>query len=253
MGYTHYHAHQADITPEAWRAICADVRTLLANLPKKTDTAGGYHKDDPLKLCQYTEYGESRLINGVWRQPFEHRGEPLVSDAPGEEVIQFDGAGPKTKELSNQTFTLFPHKETIEFGGVIHEEGDHTKTGRKPYDLVVAATLIVVNHHAPGCREIRSDGYIPDWIPAWRWVRETLGREYKMPRPLMDEVMDPELYVRRMLRSCEEAIAADNASTQQRQDAVEWREYIERLECAHAQVTLSESADFTGLEPTLGK
>jgi DNA polymerase-3 subunit beta len=154
MGYTHYfYTHKHGIPESAWQKICADVRTLLANLPKKSLSAGGYHPDDSLVI--------------QWEDDTPDKA-PEVSD----DLIRFNG----NSELGHETF-YFPR---VPEGITGREESVFAfcKTARKPYDLVVCGALIVAAKHAPAYIKVTSDGDLEDWTPAFEWVASLLGSEF---------------------------------------------------------------------------
>jgi hypothetical protein len=161
--YTHYWTREAgsEIDPETWGRITKDVSALLANLPAKTDTAGGYHAKDPLKV----------VLDQGKRAPAK------VND----EEIYFNGAG----KLGYETFVferITPEPERWERDG----RQDFCKTDRRPYDLAVCATLLVIHRHAPGFAKIESDGTPAEWEPARRLVREVLGYDPALPPDIKD-------------------------------------------------------------------
>jgi hypothetical protein len=89
-------------------------------------------------------------------------GEPLFS----KNVIRFNGVG----EMSHETFSIYrkPKPEQREF--------DFCKTARKPYDLMVCATLSLYWHFFKdeGVK-IDSDGDKSDWEPARDLVKKVCG------------------------------------------------------------------------------
>ena len=94
------------------------------------------------------------------------------SDTPGppqadEWAIVFNGVGAD----GHETF-YFPKKTK----GFIF-----CKTAAKPYDLAVAATLILVHHHMPHCYGIRSDGTRADWLDARELVKTLLDLPVEIP------------------------------------------------------------------------
>ncbi len=107
MGYTHYWTRPATIPQSQWDAFTNDVRAILASLPQRTSTAGGYYADAPLALADW-----------------DGKSAPVVTDSD----VRFNGAG---EELSHESFTL----------SRIGERRDFCKTARKPYDVVVVAVL----------------------------------------------------------------------------------------------------------------
>ena len=152
MGYTHYFGmkKKSAMNKQKWASIIEDTKRLLVRLPKDSMSAGGCHAGVPIELALEYDLPDKR---------------PALNS----EVITFNGVG----EMGHETFCLEREKENDGF--------DFCKTHRKPYDLVVCAVLIVVHTHAPGWRNINSDGDLQDWVPALHWVREVLGEHYQMP------------------------------------------------------------------------
>lgn len=149
IGYTHYFpTHKDGIPVSAWGKICADVKTLLSNLPAHSLSAGGSHADDSLVI---------QFENDEPGKPAE------VSDS----LIRFNG----NSELGHETF-YFERVPTIESYFAF------CKTARKPYDLVVCGVLIVAAKHAASYITVSSDGDLDDWAPAFEWVSSVLGAEY---------------------------------------------------------------------------
>lgn len=110
MGYTHYWTPKTH-TPEQWKKFATACKKLKDNLPKKTDTAGGYHSDDELELA-----------NGMG----DEGSKPTFNN----KMVDFNGKG----ELGHETFRIFADP--------LKNESDFCKTARKPYDLLVVACLI---------------------------------------------------------------------------------------------------------------
>lgn len=152
MGYSHYFSHKKSINEDAWKKICEGFRLVVDNLPSRSETAGGHYNDRPVVL-QF-EDDDSR---------------PIQID---DEVIRFNGVG----DMGHQTFFL----------ARTWHDGDSPvqfcKTARKPYDHAVCSALIILNHYAPGCNDILSDGNPDEWMSALVHVRDLLGNpKVKLP------------------------------------------------------------------------
>lgn len=160
MGYTQYfYTHKDGIPVSAWEKICADVRTLLANLPAHSDNAGGYHSSDPLEIA--------------WEHDEPNKA-PEVSSA----MIQFNGTD-GANDLGHETFHLERVPEQWDKSAKDEKEiFACCKTARKPYDLVVCGVLIVAAKHAGKYIRVSSDGDLEEWMPAFEWVTSLLGPEY---------------------------------------------------------------------------
>jgi len=127
MGYTHYWTPKR-FTQLQWREYTTATKKLHANLPKSTDTAGGYHKNDPLEIAGG---------NGD--------GNPVFSERT---MVDFNGKD----ELGHETFRIYADYQK--------NHGDFCKTARKPYDLLVVACLIAA-YRILNFR-FSSDGFRPD-------------------------------------------------------------------------------------------
>lgn len=147
MGYTHYWKGKKSFTDAQFKAITRDFVKLYGALPRSTDTAGGYYADQPL----------------------------MVERNIAKDEIRFDGTGPADSDLGHETFLLSQQPDAFEF----------CKTARKPYDLLVCATLIVCQKHAPDVLEITSDGDPEDWVPAQKFVRQVFDDSYGIPRGVL--------------------------------------------------------------------
>lgn len=146
--YRHSYKQLKAASAKAWTAIKNDVEKLLASLPPNSESAGA-------KFAQFT------LMLA------DHSGKvgtnPIVSD----EEISLNGVSGKV-DMSHESFWLTKAKNTV-------EDANYCRTARKPYDLVVCAVLIVLQHHASGTWKISTDGTMEDWDPAREWVEKTLG------------------------------------------------------------------------------
>lgn len=151
MGYTHYfRTHKDGIPVAAWEKICADVTTLLANLP-----AG-------LKIVH--EYDEPGTL-------------PEITDS----LIMFNGNGDEGHETFY--FERIPKPQSWEdpTEGTVFA---FCKTACKPYDLAVCGVLIVIRYHAQEYVSVSSDGDRTDWMDASKWVKSVLGDDYDIPESI---------------------------------------------------------------------
>lgn len=148
MGYTHYFenkGHKDD--KENFLKVVADAKKLYENMPEHSESAGGYHSEDPLKLCGG---------NGD--------GEPIFN----ENMIVFNGDA--EHDLDHETFAVFPKKFK-----------DFCKTNRKPYDLMVCAVLLSMKRHMVNFTYssdgIRTVGGTKDWEPAKEFYERICGKQ----------------------------------------------------------------------------
>lgn len=148
MGYTHYfrnEGHKDD--KENFLKVVAEAKKLYEAMPATTDTAGGYHSSDPLKLCGG---------NGD--------GEP-VFDVNG---IIFNGDA--ESDMDHETFAVYPKVFK-----------DFCKTARKPYDLMVCAVLLSMKKHLVNFNfssdGISTVGGTEDWTPAKEFYEKVCGKK----------------------------------------------------------------------------
>src|SRR5207302_7482626 len=80
--YTHYWRRPQEFEADRFKVWCDDVRTILANLPTHTDTAGGYHVEDPLLITYESDTNR----------------EPEVTA----NIVRFNGYG----DLGHETFYM---------------------------------------------------------------------------------------------------------------------------------------------------
>jgi len=100
--------------------------------------------------------------------PLGERGtDPIV----GPERIAFNGV----EEDAREDFTLCRTDSPNDVG--------FCKTDRKPYDLVVKATLVVVYNRVPTAWYVYSDGHDFEWEDARAWVNGILGTGTSFPSP----------------------------------------------------------------------
>lgn len=109
MGYTHYFTPKTKYTAVQWKEFTAACRKLYSKLPQKSESAGGYHKDDPLEIAGGNGEGAPRF---------------------NLKEVCFNGKG----ELGHEAFVVNSNPAK--------QEWDFCKTDRKPYDLLVVACLI---------------------------------------------------------------------------------------------------------------
>ena len=97
----------------------------------------------------------------------------------GPNQISFNGTAPREAE----SFQFPPDHERNESMGM-HPGWNFCKTDRLPYDIVVCAALVAIQHHLDGNVEVQSNGHFADqedWQPVYRLYRKALGRD--LPEP----------------------------------------------------------------------
>lgn len=151
MGYTHYWTPKK-VSEDKFKDFARTCKELYKNLPKTTDTAGGYHLDDQLEI---------RGWDGTGKPTFTLK------------EISFNGNS--ERNLDHETFRIAFN----EF------EWSFCKTERKPYDLLVCACLIAARDIMGW--EVRSDGNIFGWKPAIEFYLDTIY-DFKGETPTEDQM-----------------------------------------------------------------
>ena len=143
MGYTNYWenlGHKDDATN--FLKVVEEAKKLYDNLPEHSESAGGYHSADPLKLCGW-----------------DGTGEPVFTETE----ISFNGDA--TLGLDHESFRVTPNTSKFDF----------CKTARKPYDLMVCAVLISMKKHLVTF-SYSSDGNSDDWKPAKAFYKSVIKK-----------------------------------------------------------------------------
>ncbi len=138
MGFTHYWTIHKNINPGTWEDACRDVRAILGAVS--------------LRGIELAEEYDLPMSDDV------PASGPVVSN----HEIRFNGVG----DEGHETFLVTPAAGR-----------DLCKTAQKPYDLAVAATLIVLEYHLGANVGVSSDGENGEveWRNARALVQETLG------------------------------------------------------------------------------
>lgn len=141
MGYTHYWTPKKH-TKEQFKEFSKTCKELHKNLPKFSNTAGGYSSNIELKV-----FGGS----GKGRPQFTSK------------VVCFNGDA--INDLDHETFYI----------GENYFEWTFCKTARKPYDLLVCACLLAAREILKF--DVSTDGTFEDWKPAIDFYVETIYSE----------------------------------------------------------------------------
>lgn len=168
MGYTHYFKKQRTPSSAEWQIIEHIANWVAAKAPLHSTSAGGFMEKEPLRGALVTYIEKQNPITGKYSDlvtDLDHETINIVQRMEGYPAIVLDGKG----ELGHEPFLLTsaPHEEDDKFGACMW----FCKTARKPYDLLVCATLILVECYAPGMLKIHSDGDPEDWGPALEFAR----------------------------------------------------------------------------------
>lgn len=158
MGYTHYWKlpEVKTLDQDKFAAFVKDVKQLSKNLPANSTSAGAYYEDEELAI---------RGGMGTKLPEFNSKHVWLNGDA--------------SKDLDHETFVV--NSDTSSDDEMRWYRGfQFCKTARKPYDLLVCAALLSLEHHFGRRKtQVTSDGSFDDWAPAIKFYRETLKRPVK--------------------------------------------------------------------------
>lgn len=170
MGYTHYFPQMKKIKAGTFKKIAMDIQTLI-------------------------ESGDERvapLANGLG----DEGTKPEIILGGREAKVWFNGI----EEDAHETFALNRQDERRGYEGPDLPYGfTFTKTARKPYDTIVCAALLLCHYHAPGWRNIGSDGSPEElnpyecpngWTAARQLIIDVLGYDDVLYPPGI--VPDPE-------------------------------------------------------------
>lgn len=138
MGYTHYWHRKKTFNTAKFAAAAIDINKLITS----TDVKVQWEMDD--------------------------KRSPELTD----KLVRFNGIG---KE-GHETFYVPRDLEPDEWSKP--EKGKYftfCKTAQKPYDLLVAASLVVLKHHLGKDIDVSSDGDKADWEAPVSLVQSTLG------------------------------------------------------------------------------
>jgi len=155
MGYTHYtRIKTLELNQETWNEFIKDCKYLSKHLPEHTDVAGGYHKEDILKLGGDYKYENAQFTkNQIWFNG--STGNRIKTKDDWQDI---EDTKKEHETLSHETFNIQRKVETREF--------EFCKTARKPYDLMVCICLILLKWYFKDKVSISSDGDMKDWQPA---------------------------------------------------------------------------------------
>jgi hypothetical protein len=138
MGYTHYFTPKKS-SQKKFNEFVKTCKKLHKALPKTSETAGGYYKDDEIKICGWDGTGKPEFTS---------------------KLVSFNGN--EDQNLNHETFSV----------AFDSDEWSFCKTAQKPYDLLVCACLIAAKEILDF--EVTSDGRIKDWKPAIEFYLDTI-------------------------------------------------------------------------------
>lgn len=159
MGYTSYYTiNVPELSQATWNMFIRDCKYLSEHLPEHTDSAGGYYKEEPLKLSGCFKYRKAKFDkNKIW---FNGSTGNRINTGDGWKDVETDS------DLGHETFIFERKEKRSSFG--------FCKTARKPYDLMVCACLILAKYYFGDMVKVSSDGDENDWKPAFDFVMRTL-------------------------------------------------------------------------------
>jgi len=141
----------------AFKDISKEINHLLKNLPKFSLSAGNYYAKDKI------------VIKGGLG-----KGKPTVTD----NKIWLNGDN--SKDLDHETFSL----DLFEYSPMYRGDYDmekgvfgFCKTARKPYDLVVCVSLLIMKEHLKEDFGFSSDGGVDDWGHALSLYNKLFNRK----------------------------------------------------------------------------
>lgn len=100
--------------------------------------------------------------------PIQREYDDPNSPEVGQDGIIFNGIG----NAGHETFYVERNTEAA---------FNCCKTARKPYDMVVMAVLLLMDHFAPEVWRISSDGGRSEWQPAINWLNTTRLGAFTLP------------------------------------------------------------------------
>lgn len=182
MGYTHYWYRVKDLS-EGWNEFVRDVKRVYKNLPKYSESAGGFYENEPIKICGGLGKGKPVFdkdeiwFNGDSKRDLDHETFWLVRNVD-REVKKYE------KYLIDEGFTNEDAREFATQRLTLKSDGYYfrfCKTARKPYDFFVCCVLILAKIHFGDKIRIRTDGGLENWAPVFYFMQK-LG--FKIPKNL---------------------------------------------------------------------
>ena len=144
MGYSHYLWRPRKLDPEKFKLVVRDFRRAAEAVAE---------------------------IDGLEIAGWDGTGSPEV----GLEFISFNGVEREGEAF--ETMRVDRVKRNTEWQDQLQQDLllDFCKTGRKPYDILVVALLLIVKYHYQDEVVIKSDGGPGDLQPGWMLCQRILG------------------------------------------------------------------------------
>lgn len=186
MGYTHYWRHTEPFNDESWAKLNKVFTALLKHMPASSDTAGGYHSDDPLAIMRFPD-DKSINFNGAPELSYFQAGS-LIEEETGDETLFYaNGLESPFTEKSEQYQKLLERREkgagedysheNVYITKELSESFSFCKTARKPYDLIVVATIVAAHLVNPDGFSLSTDGDEEDLQPGIQYLMEVNEKE----------------------------------------------------------------------------
>lgn len=152
MGYTHYMSFKKDNSVTTNKKYQYAVRQCQKVIKGYNDNVKSIDKKHQDRLSGYSAHCK-------------------VGDYLG---INFNGVG----DLSHESFELRDYYKN-------NRDFEFCKTAEKPYDVVVVACLIVLNHYLGDNIQVSSDGKTYDWFDGLELASSILGLKLlKIPKSI---------------------------------------------------------------------
>lgn len=121
------------------------------------------------QICKFTKK--------ILKQEIE-KGIPLESNGTSKTMVSKKSGFINFNGVDDETFLVEQRSD---------KQFNFTKTARRPYDMAVMRTLLIIEHFAPQHFDIGSDGSAEEWIPAALENKKELNTGYMIPERI-DEV-----------------------------------------------------------------
>lgn len=197
MGYTHYHYYKnpvvelaklmdkkADIhrNTNSWM----EAKLALEKLPTHDSLVKKIEKQ--IKAFKEIKSDLEHVLpclqkdKGFKLRGGNGEGEPLITDT----TINFNGDASSGNSFETFHVNIFEHTTFYRFND-LDEKGEmfgFCKTARRPYDIAVCVSLMVIKHHLGSGFRISSDGGFEEWSEAIEYYEYYFKR--KAPKQLVN-------------------------------------------------------------------
>lgn len=172
MGYSHcYYKKEIKHDDKTWNSFLKDVRQVASRFKLQQPQSVHFITDSDLDIK-----GDINIKIG---DGLDGGGSPEFD----EKHIWFNGVGKDAFETfhisKDDTYKLDPSNKMYEYYKVMFDREGHlfgfTKTNRKPYDLLVTATLVLYKHHFKHKVDVKFDDGYEGFKEGIELVNSTLG------------------------------------------------------------------------------